>query len=151
MDENKKRTWDVWLGTVGPVLTAATILIGVWQFNVGQRERQKEQARQEMIDFQRKAWLERMNAYRSVAELAGKVIAHIDDDKGKDAIRDFEAAYWGTMILVEDKPVEKSMVDFFVEIQDYEKGWSTLDRVKVRDDDLIKACQQSVLLGPPKS
>jgi hypothetical protein len=151
MDQNKKQTWDIWLGVIGRILTAATILIGVWRFNVGQKDRQQEQIHQEEIDFQRRAWLERMNAYRSVAELAGKVIAHIDDNKGKDSIRDFEAAYWGTMILVEDKAVEKSMVDFFVEIEDYEKGWSTVDRLKVRDDDLIKACQQSVLLGPPKS
>jgi hypothetical protein len=151
MNDDKKRTWDVWLGAIGPLLTVATILIGVHQFNVGERERQQEQVHQEEVDFQRKAWLERMNAYRSVAELAGKVIAHIDDKKGKDAIRDFEAAYWGTMILVEDKAVEKAMVDFFVEIEDYEKGWSTVDRLKVRDDELIKACQQSVLLGPPKS
>jgi hypothetical protein len=150
MDENKKRTWDVWLGIIGPLLTVATILVGVHQFNVGERERQQKQAHQEEVDFQRKAWQERMNAYRSVAELAGKVIAHIDDNKGKDAMRDFEAAYWGTMILVEDRGVEKAMVDFFVEIEDYEKGWSTVDRLKVRDDDLIKACQQSVLLGPPK-
>jgi hypothetical protein len=149
MDENKKRSWDVALGIIGPVLTVAAILVGVWQFNKGEEHRQHEQALQSKIDFDRRAWLERMNAYRSVAELAGKVIAHIDDKKREDAIRDFKSAYWGTMILVEDKEVEESMVKFYIEIQDYENGWSNVDRLKVRDDDLIKACQHSVAIGPP--
>ncbi len=123
----------------------------VWQFNMGEKQRQQQQAHEDEIDFQWRAWLERINVYRSVAELAGKVIVHISDRSREGAIRDFKAAYWGTMILVEDKEVEKSMVNFYVEIQDYEKGWSTLDRLKVRDDELIKACQKSVSLGPPKS
>src|SRR6266571_3452179 len=115
MDESTKRRWDVGLGIVAPILTVAAIGIGVWQFNVGESHRVT-------FEHDSKLWLERLNAYRSVAELAGKVVSHADDAKFADAVRDFTAAYWGAMILVEDKAVEKAMIDFYIEIRSFQEG-----------------------------
>lgn len=155
MTEDKKRIWDVRLGIAGPLITVAGILIGVWQFNAGERNKIELQQglvrQQDDVEFSRKLWLERLNAYRSVAELAGKIAANTDDPKFKDYIRDFTAAYWGTMIFVEDALVEKAMKDFYFEILDYQKGYSNLQRLKVRADLLIKACRQSAEQRQPKA
>jgi hypothetical protein len=144
MNEATKRRWDVGLGIAGPIVTVAAILIGVWQFNTGESNRAT-------FEHDSKLWLERLNAYRSVAELAGKVVAHVDDAKFADAVRDFTAAYWGTMILVEDKAVEKAMIDFYVEIREFQEGWSSLERLKGRVEELIKACRKSAEATIPKT
>jgi hypothetical protein len=144
MNEATKRRWDVGLGIIGPILTVAAILVGVWQFNVGESNRAT-------FDHDSKLWLERLNAYRSVAELAGKVVAHADDAKFGDAVRDFTAAYWGTMILVEDKAVEKAMIDFYVEIREFQEGWGSVDRLKGRVEELIRICRQSTETSEPKT
>jgi hypothetical protein len=139
MTEATKRKWDVLLGI--------TIIIGVVQFNIGEENKVRLEyeliKEKDTVEFNRRLWLERLNAYRSVAELAGKIIAHIGDDKLDDLVRDFSAAYWGTMILVEDKSVELAMIKFNVEINDFHTGWSNPERLKVRADELITACRKS--------
>jgi hypothetical protein len=147
MTEATKRKWDVRLGIIAPILTCLTILIGVVQFNVGEENKVRLEydliKQKDTVEFNRKLWLERLNAYRSIAELAGKIIAHTDDAKLSELVRDFSAAYWGTMILVEDKPVEQAMIRFYVEINDFQSGWSDIRRLKVRADELIEACRKS--------
>ena len=148
MNEATKRRWDVWLGIVAPVLTVIGILVGVRQFNAGEENRrelqQKAMVHKDDMDFRRKLWLERLNAYRSVAELSGKIIAQADGEKFKDAVRDLTATYWGAMILVEDAAVEEAMVNFYFALQDFKDGWRTLDQLKIRADQLIKACRRSL-------
>jgi hypothetical protein len=39
VDEARKRLWDVWLGILGPILTVLGLLVGVWQFNIGEHNR----------------------------------------------------------------------------------------------------------------
>jgi hypothetical protein len=155
MDEDRKRLWEVRLGLAGWTLTllgtAATlagILVGVWQFNEGQREKAELEnsllLRKDEIEFQRRLWLERLSAYRSVAETAGKIVARLDDaEKLKEAVQEFTAAYWGSMIMVEDKAVESAMIDFMLELHDFEIGWSTANKIKISANELIKACRKS--------
>jgi hypothetical protein len=147
LDEARKRNWDVGLGIAGPVITVIGILIGVWQYNDGERSKvtlQQDLIRQQDdIEFKRKLWLERLAAYRSVAEVAGKISANANDPKFGEYVRDFTAAYWGTMIFVEDDAVEAAMKAYYFELQDFQKGWSDLQRLKTRADLLIKACRKS--------
>jgi hypothetical protein len=154
MDETKKRVWDVRLGIVGPALTVAGLLLGVWQFNAGQEDRRKlelESAiKKDDLEFRRRLWLERLTTYRAVAETAGKIVAAENEVERKKFVREFTAAYWGAMILVEDRSVEKAMVEFYVETQDYESGWGSLDRLKRRASTLISACRLSAENGAPR-
>jgi hypothetical protein len=158
MNEATKRRWDVRLGIAAPVLTVIGILVGVWQFNAGEEDRRKLQEaatlHKDAMEFRRKLWLERLDAYRSVAALSGKIVAQAESDKSdeqfKQAVREFTAAYWGTMILVEDQDVEKAMVNFYLELVNFQGNWDTLDRsqsplsrLKIRADQLIKACRNS--------
>jgi hypothetical protein len=155
MDESSKRRWEVGLGFAGSVLAVVGILIGVWQFTRGEQNKVRlENAlvlRKDEIEFQRRLWLERLTTYRAVAETAGKIVARIDDPSTmKEAVREFTAAYWGAMILVEDKAVEKAMIDFFVEIQDFQRGWGNADKLKFRANELIQACRRSAEQGALK-
>jgi hypothetical protein len=154
VEEARKRDWDVALGMVAPIVTVAGILVGIWQFIAGENKRvvleQSLIQKKDDLDFARKLWIERMNQYRSVAELAGKIIAYSGDAKQKDIIQDFVAAYWGAMILVEDKEVERAMISFYVELKDHSDGWSDDNRLKARADSLIAACRKSIEGGGPK-
>jgi hypothetical protein len=90
MKEEDKRLWDVIVGIAGPLLTVAGILVGVWQFNVGEENRRvlehDSAVQKDEIEFRRKLWLERLNAYRSIAELAGEVVVHADDSQFQEAL-----------------------------------------------------------------
>lgn len=152
MDEESKRGWDVGLGIVAPILTVIGLLLGVWQFNKGEENKTRLEysllAEKDKIEFQRKLWLERLSTYKSIAEQAGKIATTDKSDKAfKGLVQSFDASYWGMMIFVEDPDVERAMIDFHDEIVDYQKGQSNEDRIKLRANELVKACRKSVKLG----
>jgi hypothetical protein len=137
VDEAAKRSWDVWLGILAPLLTVAGILIGVWQFNVGE-------SRKAEYEHASKLWLQRVDTYTSVAKLAGRIASAPDDTSFKQAVNDFMSAYWGDMILVEDTAVEQAMIDFRIEVQDYLQQRSSADRLKIRADALMNSFRKSI-------
>lgn len=152
MNEDSKRKWDVGLGIVAPILTVAGLLVGVWQFNRGEENRTRLEyqllERKDTIDFHRKLWTDRLSTYRSIAEQAGKIVTTDKKDKRfKDYVQAFDASYWGLMIFVEDPAVEKAMIDFHVEIVDYEAGKSDGDMLKLRANELVSVCRKSVEPG----
>jgi hypothetical protein len=149
MTEEAKRSWDVWLGVVAPLVTVAGLLVGVWQFNRGEENKTHLEysliAQKDTLEFQRKLWLDRVSTYRSVAEIVGKIAAHpTKDAKLQELKESFDGAYWGLMILVENKDVEKAMIQFHDEIDDFQKGRSDADRVKQRADQLLAICRKSI-------
>jgi hypothetical protein len=152
MNEESKRRWDVGLGIVAPILTVLGLLVGVWQFNRGEENKIRLEycliEKKDKVDFQRKLWLERLSTYKSIAEQAGKIATtEKDDKKFKDLVQAFDASYWGMMIFVEDPVVEKAMIDFHVEVVDYQKGQSDGNKLKLRADELVKSCRKSVAPG----
>jgi hypothetical protein len=152
MDEETKRRWDVRLGIVAPILTVAGLLVGVWQFNRGEENKTRLEYelldRKDKIDFERKLWLERLSVYKTIAETAGKIATTDKSDKKfKDSVEAFDASYWGQMIFVEDAAVEKAMIDFHEEVVDYEQGKSTPERLKLRANELVQKCRESVKPG----
>jgi hypothetical protein len=127
MNEESKRSWDVRLGVVAPILTIIGVLVGVWQFNRGEENKTNLEnshiAQNAQIEFDRKIWLDTVATYRSVAEIVGKIAAHpAKDAKFQELKESFNGAYWGLMILVEDKDVEKAMIRLHDEIDDFDKG-----------------------------
>lgn len=151
MDEDRKRGWDVRLGLIAPLLTVIGILVGVWQFNSGENNRRQDTAtaedQRDTVAFKRRLWQEKLDNYQKVTELAGKIVATSGQDQA-NAYRQFQTAYWGAMVLVEDKPVEEAMIAFDKEYRDLKSGWSKEpDRLKVRADILAKACRASLATG----
>lgn len=151
MDEQTKRIWDVVLGFATPLLTLLAILIGVWQFNEGEADRQAEQERQAIIkdraDCREKMWAERLNSYRSLAELAGRLAAMPPGKSQDEARAQFEAVYWGTTILFEDKEVEDVMIRFRLALNNQKAGLGDSKAVKVWAGLLVQACRASLEKG----
>lgn len=148
MNEETYRKWDIGLKIVAPILTVAGLLIGVWQFSreqAAQLERQYQLiAENDRNEFKRKAWEKQLDVYTKVSGVVGRIASGDQSkDQMKKDIDQFNSLYWGDMIYVEDEAVEKAMIDFHVEIEDFVKGVGTNDRLKVRANDLIHACRES--------
>jgi hypothetical protein len=151
MDEDRKRGWDVRFALVAPLVTVIGILVGVWQFNSGENNRRQDSAtaeeQRDTIAFKRRLWQEKLDTYQKVTELAGQIVATSGAGQAA-AYKDFQSAYWGAMVLVEDKPVEEAMIAFDKEYLDLKSGWTKgPDRLKVRADVLAKACRASLATG----
>jgi hypothetical protein len=152
--EETKRTWDVWIGALAPVVTVIGIVVGVLQFNAGEDHRRKTEIesiiQKDDLEFRRRLWLERLETYRSVAKMAGKIAAAPAGSERDKAMTEFEGAYWGAMALVEDKAVEQAMMDFHYEIHDQSAGWTRdPQRLQVRANALAMACRKSMEAGTP--
>jgi len=147
--EDNKRVWDVRLGMATPVLTVVTLLVGVWQFNHGEENRVRLESQllkdRDTREYHRKLFQERLSTYRAIAEIAGGIAAQKSKDKKlQELTESFMAQYWGLTILVEDKDVEKSMILFHDEILDYRENRSNTKRLRIRADELVKACRTSL-------
>lgn len=156
MDEAAKRTWDVRLGILGPIITVAGVLVGVWEFNAGEDERRKsEQAarldqihlemRKDDLEYRRLLRQQQLQTYTTISTLVGKIAATPAGPARQNAAQAFEAAYWGAMVMVEDPAVQQAMRDFHDELHDETAGLShDPDRLKVRADLLAEACRKSL-------
>ncbi|MFM0557730.1 hypothetical protein P0D69_43360 [Paraburkholderia sediminicola] len=164
MDEDKKRNWDVWLAALAPVITVAGILVGVWQFNAGERNRvvleNELLTKKDEIEFHRKLWLEKLDTYRSIVTLAGKIAAatdsgHVDQKNFNVLISQLVAAYWGQSIFVEDSDVADALGDFYRAADSYRSGWSGTGQskdskpLKIKADRLAQACKASIARDAP--
>src|SRR5271170_6352948 len=88
------------------------------QFTVGERNKVKLesdlQTRKDVVDFQRKLWLEKLDAYKSLVTLAGKIASSADrqapatESGSKSAVDkpniedlwgELTAAYWGQKLF----------------------------------------------------
>lgn len=155
MDEAAKRRWDARMSLVAPLLTLLSVVVGVWQFNAGAANRREEEFRNALlkddIEFRRKLWLERLERYRAVSELAGRIAALPPGKAREEAALQFETAYWGAMILVEDKTVSNAMVGFRQALIDERAGYGGANEVKVWADTLMKALRASLEAGSPEN
>lgn len=149
MTEDQFRTRELIIKAVTPIITVAGILVGIWQFTSGERRTTAREyaliAKQDSIEFKRKTWEEQLATYRRLVTVAGEVATSSGDQaRFSRAVREFDVLYWGLMTFVQDKPVESAMLDFHIEISDFQKGRSSAERLKVRANMLIQATRESL-------
>lgn len=137
MEEASKRRWEMGIRAGGPLLIAAAFVLGAWQIHAA-----NERALRNQYDFA--LWSKRLETYSSVAKLVGLIAEPPDDTAFQSAVAGFLAAYWSEMILVEDQAVEAAMKSFRTEIEDYRKGRSSADRIKLRARELMTAFKTSL-------
>jgi hypothetical protein len=153
MEDKTKNNWDVGTAIVTALLTLATILLGVHQFNDGELNKVVQASKlareNDEINYKRKLWLERLDAYRNVAVLTGTLVSHADSNPEalKKDLQDFDAAYWGSMILNEDKDVEQLMIEFRLAVSDFQKHRVDSKYLKIKADALIQKCKESLKSG----
>lgn len=149
MEEATKRTWDVAFGVAAPIITALGIIIGVLEFNAGERNKITQEyaalERKDQIDFERKLWLDRVSAYHDIADIAGTLAASTDDPVAfRKEAKKFDAAYWGLMILVEDPCIDKKMRELRFNITNFEDHFVPGSQIRAQAAELVEACKTSM-------
>jgi hypothetical protein len=108
---NKTALIETTIKIIAPLITVAGLLIGVWQFTAQQTYNDK-------MEFKRKVWEKRLDAYSEMADVMSKIVTE-DNQFKKDSLgKKFEQLYWGKLPLFEDSLVEKSLKTFQETLQD---------------------------------
>lgn len=157
MEEAHKRVWDVVLGVLWPILVITGILIVVQQFDVSATRRirlQDQLLRQkDTIEFHRKLWLAKLDTYRGLVVLAGKITAAVAYDSPERSQLDplageLTVAYWRQTVFVEDPQVGDALRDFYHAVMDYQAGLAgALDddrKVRSTAQRLADACKAAL-------
>jgi hypothetical protein len=144
MNEETGRVWNVRLGILAQVLAVLGVVWGIWKFTSEQTHQTEQTIRSNSIEFERSLWKEQLTAYAKIADVVGRIAASVDDPvRLKEAITQFRTEYWGAMVLAEDEAVEAAMIAFNQEVADFQSGWSSADRLRVRAVRLLETCRQS--------
>ena len=150
------------LGVIAPLVTVAGLLIGVWQFNAGERNKvrleSELQNRKDVAEFQRKLWLEKLAAYKNIVALAGKIAAAADqhDERASakpvidDLWGDLTARYWGQGLFMEDAVVTERLREFYDTVRDFRTDWAKAGDVKVKANALADACRAAIRKNAPE-
>jgi hypothetical protein len=123
MDSEKKI--DASIRILSAVITLATVIVGVWQFNRGQREmkeREIEQRKFEIEKMNNQASIETLTKFKEMQNKlyteTTSVISYLtiqrdhQSSKYKEKIDRFWQLYWVELSFVETKEVEGAMVKF---------------------------------------
>lgn len=151
MTEDQRNRWELVFKGFGPLLTVVAIIVGVWQFDTGERNRQRQEVeslvKRDRLEFRRRLWVGKLETYKQLAELTGEVIATHEmlGPRADEAYSKFIKTYWGAMMMVQNDEVERAMIAFQAELVDYRSGWSKdIGRLKDRADILLKKCRKNV-------
>ncbi|MBO0360708.1 hypothetical protein J0X19_22295 [Hymenobacter sp. BT186] len=147
--------WSEQLGKLAaPALTAAGLLIGVWQY-------QDQQAYNEALEFKRTMWSKRLAAYEEISMVAAQLVtafpsevplvagipptAQPRENTQFDSLsRRFYVLYWGKLPLVDDSKVSSALKQFNDELKSVELGESNEIILKQKGYFLVKTCQNSL-------
>lgn len=121
-----KRTFRIpWLELAGPVITACSIILGVWQFN-------REKSEEGKLEFRRNVWTRQIEAYGRLGEAVGAILntgdtlnLHIRPSEAPifDSIASrFRSLQLGTLPLFQDSIVRRSIIEFGWTLRDYRSG-----------------------------
>ena len=148
MKEEVYRKWDITVKIVAPILTIIGILVGISQFTQEQENIRKRElellAANDAIEFKRRVWERQLSAYMDTARVVGEIAVVAERPAPLTAAVDkFYTLYWGNMILLEDPKVREQMIRFHLEVQDYQEGISSVERLKVRAANLVDSLRAS--------
>ena len=123
---------------IAPILTLPGIVVGLWQFNYGQRQNEK-------IEFKRRMWEKELNTYDELAKITGEILIHAEDSVKFDSLRmEFDRLYYTTMVLSENDSVSELMINTKRELKDFKDGESSHLRLEQRVMLLMDACRLSL-------
>jgi hypothetical protein len=115
MTEETFRRMDLFIKASGPLLVLVGIVVGVHQYKTNLEEDRKTQVvrheniiTQAKIDARKPFFEMQLSVYLEVTNVTARIARSLN----KKAIDRFWELYKGPMILVENKAVEKAMVEF---------------------------------------
>lgn len=151
MTNTAKKKWDVFIGVSRAFFAGASILVGVLIYLHGQKAAiQKEQqliARQSLTDYHRQLWDELRATYKTLAQTLGRMAAELEaSGKISESTRsDFNAEYWGTLILVDTDNVQLELVKLRNDLRDLELGRIPPDKIKLRINRIVGLTKRQIL------
>lgn len=134
----------------GPIITVGGIVAGVWQFNKGQKNLQKNELRQRKFELEKMSIGNEFEAiakfkeiqltkYMEAAEIVSNVV-YAENYKSvefKNNLKRFWQLYWVELSSVEDSQVESKMKDLGDQIEELEnrnfENISTDERVMLKN------------------
>jgi hypothetical protein len=119
------------------IIVLVAILAGMRRFTEAEHARAA-------FELRSRLWLQKVEACRSLAETAGHLVADADEPAFPEAVRAFQAASWGPMVLVADQPLEKALLDFNLSIAEFQNKRIEAPELKQRAHILISTCRCSV-------
>ena len=146
-----KEKWDVFIGVVGALFAGLSIVASVLIYQYGNDAAiQKEYdliAVQSRTDYRRQLWHDLRATYKALAQNLGRMAAELDaTGKISDGTRsDFNAAYWGTLILVETEDVQCELVKLRNDLRDLEHGRVKPEKIKLRIDRIVTRSKHQIL------
>jgi len=112
MDDKTYNTWDVVVKIFGFLATAASIYIGITQFN-------NQQKAASDLELNKNFWNTQNQVYTEVCKNVGSMAANVNSPKTfeQEKIK-FLSNYYGQMVLVEDPKVDSNMreIKSFIEV-----------------------------------
>lgn len=151
MDREKKI--ELLIKVSGSLLTLATVVIGVSQFNKGQKElkeREIAQRQSELTKMKTQAIIETLSKFKELQNKlyieATSVISYLSVNKNfgsqehKDKLEKFWRLYWGELSAVETDAVETAMKHFGDTLKIIED--SNFKNFKEKQQELKNACYQ---------
>lgn len=159
-----------WLSRILPLITASVaaggFIIGILQFNEGQKQSAnqissaeiiaanniraaEEQSRNDLLaskrqEYLQKFWHERLKLYDEVTRSAGQIASSRTLDDAKIPIGIFWKLYWGPLSILEDRSVLSAMVAYGDKLKKAEAGKIILMELQADAYNLARACRKSL-------
>jgi hypothetical protein len=134
------RTVELALKLGALIVVVIAILIGMQRFADGEHARVAFELRSQLF-------LQRLQACRTLADLSSHLVAYTEEARFPDALREFQAASRGPLVLVSDPPLDKAMLDFDLSVAEFQARRIEVRELRQRADLLIRTCECSVDRG----
>jgi hypothetical protein len=150
---------DVIIKVLPSVVMISGILIGVWQFNAGQKSLQNKEIAQRQFELKKMLVGNQFEAiakfkeiqsikYKEATEIISNIIyaENYQSEAFKKNLKRFWQIYWVELSAIEDKGVESAMVSLGNYVQELDdKGFNKLsDEEKVKMQNLGYSVAQSI-------
>lgn len=151
MTLNTKEKWDTTIGLTSALFAGLSILASVGIYLHGNSAAIQKQheliAAQSRTDYERQLWDELRATYKALAQILGLMAAELEanGEISPSTRGRFDAAYWGTLILVETDEVQLELVKLRNDLRDLEFDRIPPDKIKLRINRIVAISKQRIL------
>lgn len=145
-----KEKWDVTIGLIGALFVGLSILVSVFVYLHGNEEAIRREheltANRNRVDYERRLWDELRATYATLAQTLGRMASELDATSvvSVGTRSDFNAAYWGTLTLVESECVQLELVKLRNDLRDLEQNRIQPDKIKLRINRIVSLSRQDI-------
>jgi hypothetical protein len=139
-DGDNSKTLDTIVKVVGLIISVATVFIGIWEFN-------RQERTTNTIEFKRKIWEKKLDAYMQLDSLTSLIANETVDTLLNREIRQLDLLYWGKLPLFDDPTVEEAVKDFRNKAKDKQEHIEDIfnpNILKISAYTVVKSCQKSI-------